>query len=153
MKGFTARHPDVPPGCGAPTPAGPRGRDRYLVRPRGHGGRAAAGPPVVSEGFLSDRGPDQLLGLQLDRLLRTARGLLGRRPPAPEGLVDEFKDMVKRLHRAGIEVILDVVYNHTAEGGEHGPTLCFRGLTTRPTTGSSPATPAGTIGEPRVRGV
>jgi isoamylase len=36
--------------------------------------------------------------------------------------------MVKALHRAGIEVILDVVYNHTAEGDEHGPTLCFRGL-------------------------
>ena len=36
--------------------------------------------------------------------------------------------MVKLLHRAGIEVILDVVFNHTAEGGEHGPTFCFRGL-------------------------
>ena len=36
--------------------------------------------------------------------------------------------MVKALHRAGIEVLLDVVYNHTAEGGENGPTLCFRGL-------------------------
>ena len=36
--------------------------------------------------------------------------------------------MVKALHRAGIEVILDVVYNHTAEGDEDGPTLCFRGL-------------------------
>jgi glycogen operon protein len=36
--------------------------------------------------------------------------------------------MVKALHRAGIEVILDVVYNHTAEGGENGPTLSFRGL-------------------------
>jgi isoamylase len=35
---------------------------------------------------------------------------------------------VKALHRAGIEVILDVVFNHTAEGNEHGPTLCFRGL-------------------------
>jgi len=42
--------------------------------------------------------------------------------------LDEFRTMVKALHRAGIEVILDVVYNHTAEGDEHGPTLCFRGL-------------------------
>jgi isoamylase len=41
---------------------------------------------------------------------------------------DEFKNMVKRLHRAGIEVILDVVFNHTAEGNELGPTLSFRGL-------------------------
>jgi isoamylase len=46
----------------------------------------------------------------------------------PGGQVTEFKDMVKALHRAGIEVILDVVYNHTAEGNEHGPTLCFRGF-------------------------
>jgi glycogen operon protein len=42
--------------------------------------------------------------------------------------VREFKVMVKELHRAGIEVILDVVFNHTSEGNETGPTLCFRGL-------------------------
>jgi isoamylase len=46
----------------------------------------------------------------------------------PLGPVDEFRDMVKALHRSGIEVVLDVVYNHTAEGDERGPTLCFRGL-------------------------
>jgi isoamylase len=46
----------------------------------------------------------------------------------PLGAVDEFRDMVKALHRVGIEVILDVVYNHTAEGGHDGPTLCFRGF-------------------------
>ncbi len=46
----------------------------------------------------------------------------------PLGPVDEFRDMVKALHRAGIEVILDVVYNHTAENDARGPTLCFRGL-------------------------
>ncbi len=44
------------------------------------------------------------------------------------GKVNEFKTMVKTLHSAGLEVILDVVYNHTAEGNELGPTLCFRGL-------------------------
>jgi glycogen operon protein len=43
-------------------------------------------------------------------------------------VLDEFRDMVKALHRAGIEVILDVVFNHTTEGGEAGPTLCYRGL-------------------------
>jgi len=42
--------------------------------------------------------------------------------------VDEFKGMVKALHRAGLEVILDVVYNHTAEGNQFGPTLSFRGI-------------------------
>jgi glycogen operon protein len=46
----------------------------------------------------------------------------------PVAAVDEFRDMVKALHRAGLEVILDVVYNHTAEGDEKGPTFCFRGL-------------------------
>jgi glycogen operon protein len=46
----------------------------------------------------------------------------------PLGPVDEFRDMVKALHRAGIEIILDVVFNHTAEGDERGPTLGFRGL-------------------------
>src|SRR5271169_1529853 len=46
----------------------------------------------------------------------------------PLGAVDEFRNMVKALHRAGIEVILDVVFNHTAEGGHGGPTQCFRGL-------------------------
>jgi glycogen operon protein len=49
----------------------------------------------------------------------------------PLGCLDEFRTMVKELHRAGIEVILDVVYNHTAEGDENGPTLCFRGLENR----------------------
>ncbi|MFT3859043.1 MAG: alpha-amylase family glycosyl hydrolase [Aquabacterium sp.] len=44
------------------------------------------------------------------------------------GRIDEFKQMVKRLHEAGIEVILDVVYNHTAEGNHLGPTLCFKGI-------------------------
>jgi isoamylase len=42
--------------------------------------------------------------------------------------INEFRDMVKALHKAGIEVILDVVFNHTAEGNEEGPTQCFRGL-------------------------
>jgi isoamylase len=44
------------------------------------------------------------------------------------GPLDEFRDMVKALHRADIEVILDVVFNHTAEGDHNGPTLSFRGL-------------------------
>src|SRR5204862_8175456 len=42
--------------------------------------------------------------------------------------VQEFKTMVRALHQAGIEVILDVVYNHTAEGNHLGPTLAFRGI-------------------------
>jgi glycogen operon protein len=46
----------------------------------------------------------------------------------PLGALDEFRDMVKALHRAGIEIILDVVFNHTTEGGQDGPTLSYRGL-------------------------
>ena len=47
---------------------------------------------------------------------------------APDMMAQEFKSMVRTLHSAGIEVILDVVYNHTAEGNEHGPTLSWRGI-------------------------
>ena len=46
----------------------------------------------------------------------------------PGGQVNEFKLMVRELHKAGIEVILDIVFNHTAEGNEHGPTFSFRGF-------------------------
>ena len=48
--------------------------------------------------------------------------------PDPLGVLDECRDMIKALHRAGIEVILDVVFNHTAEGGHDGPTFSYRGL-------------------------
>lgn len=54
----------------------------------------------------------------------SSSGMLGQQ-------VTEFRQMVKNLHRAGIEVILDVVYNHTAEGNQFGPTLSFRGLDNR----------------------
>jgi isoamylase len=53
-------------------------------------------------------------------------GYSSRRDPL--GTLDEFRDMVKALHRAGLEVILDVVYNHTTEGKEDGPNICFRGF-------------------------
>ncbi|MEO1257776.1 MAG: glycogen debranching protein GlgX [Bacteroidota bacterium] len=49
----------------------------------------------------------------------------------PVNAVDEFRDMVKALHREGISVLLDVVFNHTAEGNEQGPTLSFRGIENR----------------------
>ncbi len=50
---------------------------------------------------------------------------------APGGVVNEFRDMVRHLHRANIEVILDVVYNHTGEGNEVGPSVAFRGIDNR----------------------
>ncbi len=48
--------------------------------------------------------------------------------PGPLDVLDEFRDFVKAAHRVGLEIILDVVYNHTAEGGAEGPTFSFRGL-------------------------
>jgi isoamylase len=57
------------------------------------------------------------------------RGYSSRQDPL--GPVDEFRDLVKALHRSGIEVILDVVFNHTAEGDHRGPMLSFRGLENR----------------------
>jgi glycogen operon protein len=55
-------------------------------------------------------------------------GFFAPQPRLSLGTVAEFKQMVARLHNAGIEVILDVVYNHTAEGNELGPTLSFKGI-------------------------
>ncbi len=134
VKGFTA----APPGHPAGDPRqlrGPRarGRDRVPARPRRDRRGAAAGARVRARGLPRHPWPDQLLGLQHHRLLRAAPGLLGGGAGrtgghSAGGQVNEFKDMVKALHRAGIEVILDVVYNHTAEGNENGPTLSFRGL-------------------------
>ena len=88
-------------------------------------GRTAARVPVRCPGCPA--GTESTTGAT-----RRCRSLRRTRPTAhvrmPLGPVDEFRDMVKALHRAGIEVILDVVFNHTAEGDHRGPTLSFRGL-------------------------
>jgi isoamylase len=60
---------------------------------------------------------------------------------APGRQVAEFKAMVRALHQAGLEVILDVVFNHTAEGGSGGPALCFRGLDNQAYYRLSPGNP------------
>ena len=79
----------------------------------------------VNDSHLLEQGPDELLGLQQHRLLRARSALRrGRRADS----LREFKEMVARFHDAGLEVILDVVYNHTAEGNERGPTLSFKGI-------------------------
>lgn len=123
VKGFTKLHPDVPEQL----------RGTYL-------GLASA--PVIDylrrlgvtavelmpiHGFVDDRH-------LIEKGLRNYWGYNSISYFAPEprysttGLVSEFKTMVKKLHSAGIEVILDVVYNHTAEGNHLGPTLSFRGI-------------------------
>jgi glycogen operon protein len=68
---------------------------------------------------------------------------------APGCQVAEFKTLVRELHRAGIKVILDVVYNHTAEGNEMGPTLSFRGLDNEASSTDSGSTSRRSSGAPR----
>jgi len=128
VKGLTMTHPDVPEAI----------RGTYA---------AIASPPIIE--YLTKLGITaiELLPIQYfpdDRHLQE-KGLhnywgyntLGFFAPQrayaasqshPADVVKEFRDMVKALHQAGIEVILDVVYNHTAEGNERGPTLSFRGI-------------------------
>jgi glycogen operon protein len=123
VKGFTIRHPDVPPtlrGTYAALATAPV--IDYLLR---LGVTAVELLPVHT--FIDDR---QLV----QRGLRNYWGYnsIGFFAPEPRYCttngIHEFKTMVKTLHSAGIEVILDVVYNHTAEGNHLGPTLSFRGI-------------------------
>jgi isoamylase len=123
VKGFTMRHPDVPPvlrGTYAALATAPV--IDYLTK---LGVTAVELLPVHY--FINDR---QLA----ERGLRNYWGYnsIGFFAPyshySSSGTITEFKTMVKTLHSAGIEVILDVVYNHTAEGNQLGPTLSFRGI-------------------------
>ena len=123
VRGFTMRHPDVPPalrGTYAGLACAPV--VEYFKR---LGVTTIELMPVHS--FLDDRH-------LVERGLRNYWGYNTIGFFAPEhrysatGKVGEFKTMVRTLHEAGIEVILDVVYNHTAEGSERGPTLAFRGV-------------------------
>src|SRR4029079_12736295 len=126
VRGFTRRHPGVPERL--------RGTYAGLASAAAIEHLRALGVTAV-----------ELLPVQLcfEEPALTARGLhnywgyntLGFFAPdprysasGPEGAVDEFKAMVRALHAAGIEAILDVVYNHTAEGDHDGPTLSFRGI-------------------------
>ena len=123
VRGFTKKHPDVPPplrGAYAGLATAPA-----LEHLKRLGITAVELMPVHT--FIDDR---QLI----DRGRRNYWGYnsIGYFAPEPlysaSGSVKEFKTMVKTLHAAGIEVILDVVYNHTAEGGRMGPTLSFKGI-------------------------
>ena len=123
VKGFTQCHPAVPPHL--------RGKYLGLAQPaviehfKRLGVTTIELMPVqafVSEQFLAERGLANYWGYNS----------LAWFAPEPRYAVDdaviEFKTMVRALHEAGLEVILDVVFNHTAEGNEHGPTLGLRGL-------------------------
>jgi len=127
VKGFTARHPKVPPEI--------RGSysglvcDEVINYIRSLGMTAVELMPVhhfISERPLVERGLTNYWGYNSIGFLApdvrySSSGALGQQTA-------EFKTMVKKFHREGIEVILDVVYNHTAEGNHLGPTLSFRGI-------------------------
>ncbi|WP_189710534.1 glycogen debranching protein GlgX [Streptomyces phaeofaciens] len=127
VRGLTRTHPGVPRAL--------RGTYAGLAHPAvtGHltslGVTAVELMPVhqfVQDGVLKDRGLSNYwgyntIGYFAPHHAYAAHGTRG-------GQVTEFKTMVKALHAAGLEVILDVVYNHTAEGNEKGPTLSFRGI-------------------------
>ncbi|HWB87383.1 MAG TPA: glycogen debranching protein GlgX [Bryobacteraceae bacterium] len=127
VKGFTATHPDIPPEL--------RGTYAGLAHPVAIEYLKKLGITTLElmpvQEFIDDKS-------LLDRGLRNYWGYNSINFFTPEGRysasgdrgeqIGEFKAMVRSLHRAGIEVILDVVYNHTAEGSQMGPTLSFRGV-------------------------
>jgi len=123
VKGFTHQHPEVPP----------RSRGTYaglISEPvidylKNLGVTAVELMPVHS--FVSERHLAEL-GLSNYWGYNTIGYFAPHAAYSASGQISEFKTMVKRLHSNGIEVILDVVYNHTAEGSHLGPTLCFRGI-------------------------
>ena len=130
VKGITARHPAVPEEL--------RGTYAGLAHPAvlehltGLGVTAVELLPVhhsLTNGILADAGKVNYWGYDTIGYFAPHAGYSAAvRAGRPGGQVAEFKAMVKALHAAGLEVILDVVFNHTAEGNQLGPTLCFRGL-------------------------
>lgn len=127
VKGFTQQHPEVPEelqgtyaGLGHPAATG------YL---RELGVTSVQLLPVhqhLDDGFLIEKGLTNYWGYNTIGFFAPHNTFAATRDPQAQ--VREFKEMVKNLHEAGLEVILDVVYNHTAEGNEQGPMLMFRGL-------------------------
>jgi len=133
VRGFTATHPGVPrPLRGTYAALAHEAVLEHLVN---LGVTAVELLPVhhsVSEQFLLERGLTNYWGYNtIGFFAPHARYSAAVRAGLPGGQVEEFCAMVNRLHAAGLEVVLDVVFNHTAEGGAGGPTLCHRGLDNR----------------------
>jgi isoamylase len=130
VKGFTMAHPGVPPELRG-TYAG-LGHEAAVSHLTSLGVTTVELLPVhenVPEGFLLDRGLTNYWGYNTIGYLAPHQGYSAAvRAGQRGGQVTEFKAMVDALHQAGIEVVLDVVFNHTAEGNQDGPTLCYRGL-------------------------
>jgi isoamylase len=130
VKGFTMRHPGVPPELRG-TYAGLR-HEAAISHLTDLGVTAVELLPVhefVPEEFLLRRGLTNYWGYNTIGFFAPHQAYSAQvRAGHPGGQVTEFKSMVDALHAAGLEVLLDVVFNHTAEGGQLGPTLCYRGL-------------------------
>ena len=133
VKGFTQRHPEIPPEL--------RGTYGGLAHPAAVAHLTALGVTAVelmpvhhriTTRHLADRGLSDYWGYNTIGFFAPDQRFANASNPATPGghgrQVAEFKSMVRALHGAGLEVILDVVYNHTAEGNQLGPTLSFRGI-------------------------
>ena len=130
VKALTARHPEVPPEM--------RGTYTALTHPaiidhlHSLGVTAIELMPVhyfINDGHLLDKGLTNFWGYNTLGYFAVEPRYCHAKYPGEQ--LTEFKAMVKTMHREGIEVILDVVYNHTAEGNQLGPTLSFRGVDNR----------------------
>jgi isoamylase len=130
VKGFTMTHPGVPVELRG-TYAG-LGHEAAIAHLTDLGVTAVELLPVhqsVPESFLLDRGLTNYWGYNTVGFFAPHDGYSAAvRAGRAGGQVAEFMAMVDSLHAAGLEVLLDVVFNHTAEGNHLGPTLCFRGL-------------------------
>jgi isoamylase len=130
VKGFTMCHPGIPEELRG-TYAG-LGHEAAIGHLLDLGVTTVELLPVhqyLPESFLLDRGLTNYWGYNTISFFAPHSGYSAAvRAGRPGGQVGEFKAMVDALHRAGLEVVLDVVFNHTAEGGRGGPTLCFRGI-------------------------
>ncbi|HTR95055.1 MAG TPA: glycogen debranching protein GlgX [Trebonia sp.] len=130
VKGFTMRHPDIPPELRG-TYSG-LAHDAAIAHLRDLGVTTVELLPVhqnVPESFLPARGLTNYWGYNTIGFFAPHNGYSAAvRAGRDGGQVDEFKAMVDALHRAGLEVVLDVVFNHSCEAGADGPTLCFRGI-------------------------
>jgi isoamylase len=127
VRGLTMRHPDVPKALRGTYAA--VGHPAIVSHLRRLGITAIELLPVhakLIDGYMVDKGLTNYWGYST--LAFFAPEQRYARASTPGAQVAEFKSMVKSLHAAGIEVILDVVYNHTGEGNQLGPTLSFRGL-------------------------
>ncbi len=125
VKGLTKLHPKVPEKLRG-TYAG-LGNPDVLDYIKSLGVTSVELLPVhsfVQDDYLQEKGLINYWGYNTISFFTPAR----RYAAVPDFAFSEFKEMVSRLHGAGLEVILDVVYNHTAEGNEKGPTLSFKGI-------------------------